>query len=122
VGTEQFHLPNILFHMAQTTPYVPRPIPGMRLRNLLLTDEYTYSFYHITGNHTVSVTFTAKTYELEFWFNSDGKIVDGSFKNINNGGKISVKSGESPSFTAIANPNYHILTMNKPLTRILLTI
>jgi len=34
--------------------------------------------------------------------------VDGSFKNINNGGKISVKSGESPSFTAIANPNYHI--------------
>ncbi|ADU75676.1 hypothetical protein M972_112799 [Acetivibrio thermocellus AD2] len=71
-------------------------------------DEYTYSFYHITGNHTVSVTFTAKTYELEFWFNSDGKIVDGSFKNINNGGKISVKSGESPSFTAIANPNYHI--------------
>jgi len=29
-------------------------------------DEYTYSFYHITGNHTVSVTFTAKTYELEF--------------------------------------------------------
>jgi len=39
VGTEQFHLPNILFHMAQTTPYVPRPIPGMRLRNLLLTES-----------------------------------------------------------------------------------
>ncbi len=71
-------------------------------------ETYTHFFNNINDNHTVNVTFVRKTYEVTFTFNSDGTIKDELSNNINDGGKIIANEGDSPSFTANANTNYHI--------------
>ncbi|AEV67525.1 LOW QUALITY PROTEIN: hypothetical protein Clocl_0834 [Acetivibrio clariflavus DSM 19732] len=83
-------------------------VDGVQIPEAVGKERYTYNFYYITDNHSVAVTFTVKKYEVKFEFNSNGIIMDEFFNNINNGGKIVANIGESPSFTAIANPNYHI--------------
>lgn len=70
--------------------------------------EYSYDFNNITGNYTVNVTFTVKTWDVTFNVFSNGTIVDGSSGNITPGGKITAAQGNSPGFTATPSTNYHI--------------
>ena len=69
---------------------------------------YTHFFDNLDNSHVVDVTFAVKPWEITFIFNSDGTIEDGYSNPVVSGGKITANEGEHPSFTAIANENYHI--------------
>lgn len=83
-------------------------VDGVKISDAVGKKEYTRDFYYITSEHTVNVTFAPRNFEVQFWFNSYGEIKDEHSNNINNGGRIIASEGDNPSFTAIANENYHI--------------
>lgn len=70
--------------------------------------QYTCSISNIKENYNIEVTFIRKTYEITFTYGIDGKVVDKDSNLISDGGNIVVNEGDSTSFTAIANTNYHV--------------
>ncbi|SHM97760.1 Ig-like domain (group 3) [Anaerosporobacter mobilis DSM 15930] len=71
--------------------------------------EYDFSFDEINTDHIVEVTFTVKTWEVRFSFSENGKLFQEENEDmLVSGGYIIAKEGDNPSFTAKADNNYHI--------------
>ena len=71
--------------------------------------EYDFSFDEINTDHIVEVTFTVKTWEVRFSFSENGKLFQEENEDmLVSGGYIIAKEGDNPSFTAKADKNYHI--------------
>ncbi len=73
-------------------------------------DSYPYDLTNIRTNHIIVVAFAPKECKVTFTYNSDGIVTDDSdpLTPIPSGGRIIANEGDSPSFTATANTNYHI--------------
>lgn len=89
-------------------------IETFRIDNTPVTDavgkvEYDYSFEELNTDHIVEVTFTIKTWEVRFYFSENGKLFQEENEDmLVSGGYITAKEGDNPSFTATADKNYHI--------------
>ncbi|HAB61835.1 MAG TPA: hypothetical protein DCE48_14280, partial [Lachnospiraceae bacterium] len=71
--------------------------------------EYDFSFDEINTDHIVEVTYTVKTWEVRFSFSENGKLFQEENEDmLVSGGYIIAKEGDNPSFTAKADNNYHI--------------
>jgi hypothetical protein len=71
--------------------------------------EYDISFDEINTDHIVEVTYTVKTWEIGFDFGENGKLFQEENEDLLvSGGYIIAKEGDNPSFTATADDNYHI--------------
>jgi hypothetical protein len=63
-----------------------------------------YTFRNVTANHTISASFTIKTYTIT--------ASAGSHGSISPSGKVTVTYGANQTFTITANTSYHISNVN----------
>jgi hypothetical protein len=83
-------------------------VDGIPVLEAVGLEEYTENFNYINASHTVYVTFVAKTWEVNFTFNSDGLLEQDGFTPTSEWGHIFVNEGSRPSFSVVANESHHI--------------